>query len=59
MKKYSIDEVEEIHVEIVKRGCLYEGGDWSSEHERLVRLEFKKWKEQELNKSGCYCPLIN
>lgn len=43
---YNLKEIEEIHVSIVKQGCLYEGGAWSDEHERLVRLEFKKWIEE-------------
>lgn len=40
---WNIKEMEDIHVAVVKQGCLYEGGEWSDEHERLVRLEFNKW----------------
>lgn len=45
---WNIKEMEEIHVSVVKQGCLYEGGTWSKEHERLVRLEFNKWIEENL-----------
>ena len=47
-KMYSLSEVEEIHVSVMKQGCLYEGGSWSDEHERLIRLEFHKWIEKNL-----------
>jgi hypothetical protein len=49
-KMYNIKEVEEIHVAVMKQGCLYEKAGWSDEHERLVRLEFKKWFEQNKKK---------
>lgn len=45
---WNITEIEEIHLAIIKQGSLYEGGTWSDEHERLVRLEFKKYKDQNL-----------
>jgi hypothetical protein len=45
---WDIKEIEEIHVSVMKQGCLYEGGEWSNEHERLVRLEFNKWIKKNL-----------
>jgi hypothetical protein len=50
-RMYNIKEIKEIHVSIVKQGCLYEGGSWSDEHERLVRLEFDKWFNQNKNET--------
>lgn len=41
-------EMEDIHVAVTKQGCLYEGGVWSDEHERLVRLEFNKYSNKNL-----------
>lgn len=45
---WNIEEIEDIHVAVMKQGCLYEGGKWSDEHERLVRLEFNKWKKENI-----------
>jgi len=47
-KLYNLSEIEEIHVAIMKQGCLYEEAGWSDEHERLVRLEFHKWLKQNI-----------
>lgn len=45
---FTLQEIEEIHVSVVKQGCLYEGGSWTDEHERLVRIEFNKYVKENL-----------
>lgn len=47
-KMYSLNEMKNIHVSVMKQGCLYEGGSWTDEHERLVKLEFDKWIKENL-----------
>jgi len=45
---WNIKEMEDVHVAVMKQGCLYKSGDWSDEYERLARIEFDKWAEENL-----------
>jgi len=47
-ESWSREEMEEIHVAVIRQGSLYEGGTFDDEDERLVRLEFNKYFNQYL-----------